>query len=94
MVKSVTSEEDLVAQLSSAGGRLVVIDFWAQWCGPCVAFAPTFDAIAADYASRDEPVVFLKCEDKAADAHQARGIRALPTFQFYLKGVKVDEVSY
>ena len=92
MVKAISSEDDLVRELSAAGGRLVVVDFWAKWCGPCMAFAPVFDAIAAEYAGRDEPVVFLKVEDTAADCHQARGIRALPTFQLYLKGAKVDEV--
>jgi thiol-disulfide isomerase/thioredoxin len=93
MVKACTSEDALVAELSSAGGKLVVVDFWATWCGPCMGFAPTFDAMAAEYQGRDEPVIFLKVEDKAADCHQARGIRALPTFQLYLKGSKVAEVS-
>ena len=89
--KAIGSESELVSTLAAAAGKLVVVDFWAKWCGPCMSFAPTFEAMAAEYASRDEPVVFLKVED-TTDAAQARGIKKLPTFKLYLKSAEVAMV--
>jgi len=89
-VKFLHQEGALQEELKEAGRKLVVVDFTASWCGPCKYIAPVYAELSAKYTN----VVFLKIDvDELKSTAMALQIRAMPTFQFYLKGKKVDEFS-
>ena len=68
----------------------VVLDFWAEWCPPCRALAPTFEELAKQYAGR---VRFLKLDvDSNPAVSQRYGIKGIPTLVFFDGGREVERV--
>jgi len=73
----------------------VLVDYWAEWCGPCKMIAPALDQIAAEYAGR------LKVAKLNIDENQSTppkyGIRGIPTLMLFkngnLEATKVGAVS-
>merc|ERR1712024_121953 len=89
MVHQIKDMGDLQSQLTAAGGKLVVIDFFATWCGPCKMIAPKIEQMAGSMAN----VVFLKVDvDEAEDVAQEYNISAMPTFIFLKNGAKVADL--
>ena len=66
----------------------VVVDFWAEWCGPCKALGPTIDAIAEEYAGKAK-VLKLDVQTEAAVASKY-GVSSIPTLLIF-KGGDVAE---
>lgn len=67
----------------------VVIDFWAEWCGPCRMVAPIIDELAAEYEGR---VVIAKCDVEENDEVTMKyGVRNIPTIIFLKGGQQVDK---
>jgi thioredoxin 2 len=69
----------------------VIVDAWAQWCGPCRAFAPTFKEASDEFAGL---AVFAKL-DTEKNQHSASqlGIRSIPTLLVFKNGVEVTRLS-
>ena len=63
---------------------LVVVDFWAEWCGPCKLIAPSLDELAPEYAGKLK-VTKLNIDENAATPRKY-GIKGIPTLQIFKGG--------
>ena len=68
----------------------VLIDFWAVWCGPCKAIAPTIEEIAGDYAGKVK-VGKLNVDQNQNTAMQY-GVRSIPTLLIMKRGEVVSQI--
>jgi thioredoxin 1 len=76
------------AVLQTAGP--VLVDFWAEWCGPCRRLAPTIEAIAEEYTSKAR-VVKLNVDGGPATAKRY-GIQGIPTLILFKDGAERERI--
>ncbi len=67
----------------------VLVDFWAEWCGPCRMIGPIVEELANDYA--DKAVMVKVDVDSNSGVAQKFGIRNIPTLLFFKNGQQVDK---
>ena len=66
--------------------KLVIIDFWAEWCGPCRAYGPIFEGVSEEFPD----VVFAKVDTEAEQALAGSfGLRSIPTTIAFKDGIGV-----
>jgi thioredoxin 1 len=68
----------------------VLVDFWAEWCGPCKRIGPTVEQLATDYAGK--LTVAKMNVDENPDVPMRLGIRGIPTLMLFKGGELVDTV--
>ena len=69
----------------------VLVDYWAEWCGPCKMFAPTFQASATKLGDQ---MLHIKIDTEANPATgQQYNIRSIPTLAIFKNGLEVDRIS-
>lgn len=68
----------------------VLVDFWAEWCGPCRMLSPTVEALAGDYEGKVR-VAKLNVDENGQTA-QTYGIRGIPTLLLFKSGEVQDQI--
>jgi thioredoxin 1 len=68
----------------------VLVDFWAVWCGPCRAVAPSVDAVAAEYAGK--AIVVKVNVDEEPEIAGRYGVQSIPTLAIFNEGKLVDQL--
>lgn len=73
-----------------AQGKLVIVDFWATWCGPCQRLGPIVEELATEYSDR---AIIGKCNvDEEEDLPAEYGVRNIPYLLFLKDGQPVDKI--
>ncbi len=81
------TDQNFETEVLQASGP-VVVDFWAEWCGPCKVMSPLVDALASELG---EKVKVVKINiDENPNAPTKYGVRGIPTFMVFKGGQLVD----
>ena len=89
-VELLVTEEDLDVALEEAGDRLVIVDFFAEWCGPCKQLAPKLDALSEKANGK---VLFYKIDvDQSRELAAEKEVSSMPTLLLYRNGEAVKTI--
>lgn len=74
---------------AALGGGVAVVDFWAEWCGPCKMVTPIIDELSADYEGK--ATIGKVNVDDNPEVSMKYGVRSIPTILFIKDGEVVDK---
>jgi len=73
-----------------ANNEIVILDFWAPWCGPCIQFTPTFE----DASEKINDATFAKVNTEEEQFLGTRfGVRSIPTLMIFRQGIRIFSQS-
>lgn len=88
-IKTPKNKKELDGIIANSGDKLVVIDFFSKWCGPCKKVGPEFEKISEEYSN----LVFVKIDaTEKEDMAEEYGIENLPTFVLLKGGEQIGTV--
>ena len=87
--KTVKITDENFEELVINSDKLVIVDFWAEWCGPCKAIAPILDNICDQFG--DKVVVGKVNVDEVKQTPVKYGIRSIPALMIFKDGKKISE---
>ena len=90
MVLAILDEEQFIKLVADDENGYVLVDFFAEWCGPCKRFAPTLEKLSKEWTNVNFYKVDIEILDNVA---QEEKITAMPTFVLYLNGKEVGRVT-
>lgn len=83
------TDQDFDEQVIKGKG-LILVDFWAEWCGPCRMVAPILEELAVEY--KEQVTVAKLNVDENRQTATRFGIRSIPTILFFKDGAQVEQV--
>jgi thioredoxin 1 len=87
-MKTEITENDIDKVFSN--NELVVIDFWASWCGPCKMLLPTIEELSIDYENDSKVGIYKINVDENRNISSKHNIRSIPAVLFFKNGVEID----
>ena len=89
-MKSIEITEQNFSEVVLNNSKPVLVDFWAKWCGPCLAIGPVIDSLAEEF---DGKVVVGKVNtDTSSSIASKYAISSIPTILLFKNGVVVDQM--
>lgn len=90
MVVQISEESKFIELVADEKNGYVLVDFFAEWCGPCKRFSPTLQKLSTEWKN----VSFYKVDvEELTNVTEEEKITAMPTFVLYFKGREVGRVS-
>ncbi len=88
--KIVTLSDNTFTETIAAADKPILVDFWAEWCGPCKMLAPILDEVADEFADR-LTIAKLNVDDNPAMAQQFN-VMSIPTLLVFKNGEQVKQI--
>lgn len=85
------TDENFPQEVGKAENQLVLVDFWASWCGPCKIIEPVIEEIAKEYEKDNRVKIGKVNVDESGQMAEKYEVRSLPTIKFFFDGKVIAE---